>query len=94
MSAEAYHDTLERRLHEIEALIHDANEKLRSGTPREEVEAAGQLKVLRDRKAQVRQRLEKLRQAEESGKAGGFGTAVAQEIEDLNTAIQRWMEKF
>jgi hypothetical protein len=34
MSAEPYHDTLERRLHDIEAGIHKANEHLRGAIQR------------------------------------------------------------
>jgi predicted nucleic acid-binding Zn-ribbon protein len=94
MSVEGYHDTLERRLHDIETRIHHANEKLSHGTPREEVEAAGELEMLKQRKARVRERLEQLREAEKSGDAGGGSTALEQEVEDLRTAVQRWMEKF
>lgn len=94
MTVEAYHDALERRLHDIEARIHEANEKLQSGTPREEVEAAGQLEVLKNRKARVRRQLEELRQKEQSGHVSGAGTALEQEVEDLRGAVQRWLETF
>lgn len=48
MSKAAYHASLERRLAKLDSDLEHARDKLARGTPRDHVQAAGELKVIED----------------------------------------------
>lgn len=91
MSKEAYHHTLERRLAQLDGQIDEARQRLETGAPADHVAAAGELRLLEDKRRELQDRLHRLDQ-EPEGTWEDFKTSMEDLLDEITVSIERWFK--
>ena len=93
MSTESLHDYLKRRIQHLNTRINEAERKAGSSDPRTHVKLVAELKILRERKEQLEERLARI---EGQGEAamGGLKAELKEDADLLEAALQRWFDKY
>ena len=93
MSTESLHDYLKRRVQHLNTRIRDAERKADSSDPRTHVKLAAELKILRERKEQLEERLARIEDQSEAA-MGGLKAELVEDADLLEAALQRWFDKY
>jgi len=89
MSKEVYHHNLERRLAQLDGRIDEARQRLEHGSPRDHVTAAGELRVLEDKRRELQDRLHRL-DREPEGAWEDFKTSIENLLDEITVSVDRW----
>jgi hypothetical protein len=90
MTKEAYLEDLKRRIANLEARIEADRKTLARGTPRQEVNAAGDLALVEDQLADTRRKLARL-EVEPEGTWADFKAEIEEGLDDIEAAIEGWI---
>lgn len=93
MSKESLHDHLKRRIQHLTTRIEEAEHKANASDLRAQVKLAADLKILRDRKEQLEERLAKL-DSQPPEALSGIKAELLEDADHLEAALQRWFEKY
>ncbi len=89
MSKETFRNTLEHRLARVDGQIVEARQRLASGTPADHVAAAGELRVLEDKRRELQDRLHRL-DHEPEGAWESFKTGIEDLLDEITVSVDRW----
>ena len=92
MSKAEYLSHLRRRLQDLNSRMAADQKRLASGSPREKVEAAGDLALVEKHLAETKAKLSRL-EAEPEGAWENFKTEIEEDFNDLEAAFDRWVER-
>ena len=92
MSKTEYLSDLNRRLGELEARVKADKRRVAGGSPRERVEAAGDLALVEKRLAETRSKLARL-EAEPEGAWEDFKAEMEEDLDHLERSFDRWVEQ-
>jgi hypothetical protein len=93
MSKEAFREYLLNRLSSLDGRIQEMERRLAQGEPREKVEAAGELVILKERQAGVAAKFAKL-QNEPEGTWENLRTEIEEDFDSLAVAVERLFVRF
>lgn len=92
MSKAAYLSYLKRRILKFETQMQADKKRLAGGSPRQKVEAAGELAIVEERLAKAKEKLARL-EAAPAGAAEGLRSEIEEDFDIMEAAFDRWVTR-
>lgn len=92
MSKTVYRDYLKGRLISLDSAMNAAESRLASGSPQQKLDAASELAYIERHLSETRAKLARL-EAEPDGLWENVKTALEQNFDQIETALDRWIER-